>query len=340
MINMITIMKAVKKLEAGKLIVFPTETVYGLGCDAENAVAVSNIYTIKKRPINHPIIVHIASGANIDFWATDIPPQAYTLITAFWPGPLTLILKRAAHAPTTISGGQNSIGLRCSSHPITQALLRIFKDGKGGIAGPSANKFNYISATTVQHIRDEFFKSNKNNLISYILDGGQSEIGIESTILDLSHITSNGIILARPGKISIHQISSVLGITPQKLNFKNKLRISGTLQSHYAPHTPTIQVPLKQLQHVLKSLSMHAYKFGLIQRLANLPLSNNIKTLPITAEQYGHDLYATLRTLDTLKVDVIIIESLPKTLEWHSINDRLKRATFRSTNTLSYLLKT
>ena len=149
---------AARELEAGRLVAFPTETVYGLGADAENPDAVARIYAAKGRPANHPVIVHLAPEADIGYWAREIPAQAHTLIEAFWPGPLTLILKRAAHIPDAVSGGQDSIGLRCPSHPVAQALLRSFKGGKGGIAAPSANKFGHVSPTTAQQSnrRDEF----------------------------------------------------------------------------------------------------------------------------------------------------------------------------------------
>ncbi|MDE2429164.1 MAG: threonylcarbamoyl-AMP synthase, partial [Burkholderiales bacterium] len=150
------IQDAASALEAGHLVAFPTETVYGLGADAENPAAVARIYAAKGRPSNHPVIVHLAPGADIRYWASDIPRAAEQLIAAFWPGPLTLILKRAAHIPAAVSGGQDTVGLRCPSHPVAQALLRAFKGGKGGVAAPSANKFGHVSPTTAQHVEEEF----------------------------------------------------------------------------------------------------------------------------------------------------------------------------------------
>ncbi|MGZ5884591.1 MAG: L-threonylcarbamoyladenylate synthase, partial [Burkholderiaceae bacterium] len=154
-VDQTAITAAAKKLEEGDLVAFPTETVYGLGADAENPQAVAKIYAAKGRPSNHPVIVHLAPEADVGYWAESIPPEARKLIDAFWPGPLTLILKRAKHIPDTVSGGQDSIGLRCPSHPVAQALLRTFKGGKGGVAAPSANKFGHVSPTTAQHVRDE-----------------------------------------------------------------------------------------------------------------------------------------------------------------------------------------
>ena len=167
---------AARMLESGQLVAFPTETVYGLGADAENPVATAAIFALKNRPANHPLIVHIAPDADIGYWSSYIPDAAKKLIDAFWPGPLTLILKKASHIPAAVAGGQDSIGLRCPSHPVAQALLRAFKDGKGGIAGPSANRFGHVSPTRAEHVRDEFGDDPR---LAAILEGGQSEVGID-----------------------------------------------------------------------------------------------------------------------------------------------------------------
>ena len=163
---------AAQRMLDGELAAFPTETVYGLGADAENPQAVAKIYAAKGRPSNHPVIVHIAPQGDVSYWAAEVPPEARLLIDAFWPGPLTLILKRAPHIADTVSGGQDSIGIRCPSHPVAQALLREFRGGKGGIAGPSANKFGHVSPTTADHVREEF-GSDADSLVDYVLDGGQ-----------------------------------------------------------------------------------------------------------------------------------------------------------------------
>jgi L-threonylcarbamoyladenylate synthase len=181
------IVTAAQALEAGRLVAFPTETVYGLGADAENPAAVADIYKAKGRPSDHPVIVHVAPGADIRYWAKDIPHEADQLIAAFWPGPLTLILKRADHIPDAVSGGQDTVGIRCPSHPVAQQLLLAFKNGKGGVAAPSANKFGHVSPTLAQHVTEEFAQEIlPGGLIAAVLDGGQSEVGIESTIVDLS----------------------------------------------------------------------------------------------------------------------------------------------------------
>lgn len=332
-INMAAVTLAARKLEQGKLVAFPTETVYGLGGDAENAAAIADIYAAKGRPANHPVIVHIAPEADIYHWAAAVPPQAQALIATFWPGPLTLILKRAAHVPAAASGGQDSIGVRCPSHPVAQALLREFKGGKGGIAGPSANKFGHVSPTTAQHVREEFGTA-ADKLLDYILDGGQSEVGIESTILDLSRVQTHGVVLLRPGQISADQIAAVLGTAPQAPDIAAP-RTSGTLDAHYAPHTPVAQVAAAQLPELLTKLAAGDCKVALIQRTANVSAVNHVIAMPLDAKGYAHDLYAALRAMDHCDADVILVETLPHTADWQGINDRLRRAAFDSSGILT-----
>jgi len=204
---------AARLLEAGKLVAFPTETVYGLGADASNPDAVAAIFAAKGRPSNHPLIVHVARGADLSRWTSRLPVEAVKLATAFWPGPLTMILPRAAGVPAAVAGGQDSIGLRCPSHPIARALLAEFRGGQGGIAGPSANRFGHVSPTTAQHVIDEFGLPGVGPLAA-VLDGGQSDVGIESTIVDLTRLDTLGPVLLRPGQISATQIAEVLGRMP------------------------------------------------------------------------------------------------------------------------------
>ncbi|WP_050477419.1 L-threonylcarbamoyladenylate synthase [Herbaspirillum rhizosphaerae] len=329
---------AARKLEAGKLVAFPTETVYGLGGDAENAAAIADIYAAKGRPANHPVIVHVAPEADISYWAAEVPAEAQALIAAFWPGPLTLILKRAAHVPAAASGGQDSIGVRCPSHPVAQALLREFKGGKGGVAGPSANKFGHVSPTTAEHVRDEF-GSDAASLVDYVLDGGASEVGIESTIVDLSRVSTHGAVLLRPGQISVDQITAVLGVAPG-LPDAAAPRASGTLDAHYAPHTPVAQVPAEQLAETIKKLTERDYKVAVIHRTAELTFSHASFAMSQDADRYAHDLYAALRDMDHQHADVILVEATPATPAWQGINDRLRRAAFDSTGILSRLLPT
>lgn len=316
-----TIRAAARLLEQGDLVAFPTETVYGLGADAENPHAIAKIYAAKGRPSNHPVIVHVAEGADIGYWASAIPGQARRLIDAFWPGPLTLILKRASHIPDAVSGGQDSIGLRCPSHPVAQALLQTFKGGKGGIAAPSANKFGHVSPTTAQHVRDEF-----GSALDSVLDGGQSEVGIESTILDLSRIDTHGPVLLRPGHISADRLAQVIGMAPHMPD-AGAPRASGTLDSHYAPRTPAALVESAELTETLQQLVSVGQKVTVIRRTVP-PLANVAAqlALPVAPAGYAHELYAALRAADTTGADIILIEAPPSSSDWQGINDRLRRA--------------
>ncbi|MDB5768329.1 MAG: Sua5 YciO YrdC YwlC family protein [Collimonas fungivorans] len=335
-IDLQAIRLAARKLEAGALVAFPTETVYGLGADAENAAAVASIYAAKGRPSNHPVIVHVAPEADIGYWVESVPPQAQTLIAAFWPGPLTLILPRAAHIPDQVSGGQSSVGLRCPSHPVAQALLREFRGGKGGIAGPSANKFGHVSPTTAQHVRDEF-DTEGDSPIACILDGGQSEVGIESTIIDLSRIASHGPVLLRPGHISAAQIGAVLGVAVQAADAAAP-RASGTLESHYAPHTPVLLVPSAQLAGILQQMHQAGQSLALISYstpAAGMPPLAAQFPMAAEAQAYAHDLYAALRNMDHAAADLIVVETPPSGPAWQGVNDRLRRAAHDSSAVLA-----
>jgi L-threonylcarbamoyladenylate synthase len=328
---------AARLLEQGELVAFPTETVYGLGADAENPEAVAKIYTAKGRPSNHPVIVHLAPNADIGYWAKDIPQEAYKLIAAFWPGPLTLILKRATHIPDAVSGGQDSVGLRCPSHPVAQALLREFKTGKGGIAAPSANRFGHVSPTTAQHVRDEF-GDGMDSPLACILDGGQSEVGIESTILDLSRMATQGPVLLRPGLIGADRIAQVLGVEPRMPDM-GAPRASGTLEAHYAPSTPVALIEAENLSDVLSRLDSAGRRAAVIRR--TLPQFVNVVAQFETAADpagYAHDLYAALRAMDTFDADVILVEAPPASAPWHGVNDRLRRAAHDSAGIISRLL--
>ncbi|WP_395824456.1 L-threonylcarbamoyladenylate synthase [Collimonas sp.] len=335
-IDLSAIRLAARKLEAGGLVAFPTETVYGLGADAENPLAVAGIYAAKGRPSNHPVIVHVAPEADIGYWVSSIPLEAKVLMAAFWPGPLTLILPRAAHIPDQVSGGQHSIGLRCPSHPVAQALLREFKGGKGGIAAPSANKFGHVSPTTAQHVRDEF-DTDGDSPIACILDGGQSEVGIESTIIDLSRIATHGPVLLRPGHIGAAQIAAVLGVAVHAADAAAP-RASGTLESHYAPRTPVLLVSSDQLVATLLQLHQAGQKLAMIaySRLAaQLPPLSAQFQMAAQAPAYAHDLYAALRTMDHATADLIVVEAPPCDPEWQGINDRLRRAAHDSSAVLA-----
>ncbi|MEC5217489.1 L-threonylcarbamoyladenylate synthase [Actimicrobium sp. GrIS 1.19] len=325
---------AARLLEQGQLVAFPTETVYGLGADAENPAAIARIFAAKGRPSNHPVIVHLAPDADLSHWVAAIPAQAQLLIDAFWPGPLTLILPRAPHIPAAVAGGQDSIGVRCPAHPVAQALLQEFKRGRGGIAAPSANKFGRISPTTAQHVRDEF----GSGAIAAILDGGPSEVGIESSILDLTRIGTHGPLLLRPGRISVAQIGEVLGALPG-LPDAQAPRASGTLDAHYAPHAPLVLVASATLPQCLEHLAQAQRRVALIHWSAlDTTNAQRVLQLPPGPMPFAHAMYAAMRQLDERGTDVILVETPPQTIAWQAVNDRLRRAAFGSTGTLASLL--
>ena len=333
---------AARALEQGALVGFPTETVYGLGADAENPAAVAAIYAAKGRPQDHPVIVHLAPGAALDYWAADIPAEARALAAAFWPGPLTMILTRAAHIPAAVSGGQDTVGLRCPSHPVAMALLQSFKGGRGGIAAPSANKFGNVSPTTARHVRDEFHaECATGGAIAMVLDGGASEVGIESTIVDLSRLASHGPVLLRPGSITAEAIAAVIGQLPAAPDAAAP-RASGTLASHYAPHTPVALQDSATLANTLGQLHLAGQKVALIHYsdvAAHAAHALHATTrLPASANGFAHALYASLRAMDTSGADLILVEAPPRDNAWVGVNDRLRRAAHGSSGVVHGLL--
>jgi L-threonylcarbamoyladenylate synthase len=309
------IARAAEILRAGGLVAFPTETVYGLGADASNPQAVGRIFEVKGRPAQHPLIVHLTGTEEIERWARDIPPLTERLTARFWPGPLTLILRRAAGVIDAVTGGQDTVGLRAPSHPVAQQLLRAFR---GGIAAPSANRFGRISPTTAQHVRDEL-----GDAASLILDGGACEVGIESTILDLS---SGSPILLRPGCIGVAEIESVVGRKVAR-GSAHSPRASGTLAAHYAPRLPLSLAPTPDLDRVVREYAA----VGPVAVLARHPRPRGSRSTVwqvagTDAQTYAHDLYALLRLLDRSACVQIVVEAPPQRPEWDAVLDRLTRA--------------
>ena len=316
--------RAVAVLEAGGLVGLPTETVYGLAADASNVSAVARIFVAKGRPADHPVIVHLADAAQMDDWAIEVPQSARRLAAAFWPGPLTLILKRAAHVQDAVTGGQDSVGLRVPSHPLAHAVLAAFAQARprrpAGIAAPSANKFGRVSATTAQHVREEFGAA-----IDLVLDGGQSEVGIESTIVDC---TADPVRILRPGAITRGQVAAVLEQTlPVAAADCATPRVSGSLEAHYAPRTPTCLVATEDLAG---ALTRHADKRVALLAFASARSPQRQITASRQAQTYAHALYASLRELDAAGCDVLLVERPPAGAAWDGVNDRLRRAAFGS----------
>ena len=332
-LDLAAIAHAARLLEQGQLVALPTETVYGLGADAENPAAVARIYAAKGRPQDHPVIVHLAPGADLGHWAADIPSAAHQLAAAFWPGPLTMILKRAAHIPDAVSGGQDTVGLRCPSHPVAIALLQAFKGGRGGVAAPSANKFGNVSPTTARHVHDEF---DADGTVAAVLDGGQSQVGIESTIVDLSRLATHGPVLLRPGQISAEAIAAVIDQLPVAADAAAP-RASGTLESHYAPHTPVAMQDTAALGATLAALAPSGRKLALVH-YSDFPATHAALRLPATPDGFAHALYAALRAMDTSGAELILVEAPPTDGAWLGVNDRLRRAAHGSVGIVHGLL--
>ncbi len=299
---------ACRLLKAGELVAFPTETVYGLGADASSEQAISRIYALKGRPSDHPVIVHLANASDMIHWARDIPPSAWALADAFWPGPLTLILPRGSRVPLAVTGGQDSVGIRVPAHPVARQLLQTFG---GGIAAPSANRYGRVSPTCADHVREEFGPN-----APFILDGGDCEVGLESTIVSLAGPP----VLLRPGGISRAQIESVIGPLAGASPGNNP-RAPGTTESHYAPHTP-VRLVAAAVLYARINPDAAVLAFG-------PPLTGHagpwrvVSTDPV---RYGHDLYALMRLLDHAGAPEIVIEEPPDEPEWEAARDRLKRS--------------
>jgi L-threonylcarbamoyladenylate synthase len=310
--------RAVDLLRRGELVGIPTETVYGLGADAANPDAVAKIFALKGRPADHPLIVHVAPEAPLSDWAVDIPEGARRLAAAFWPGPLTMILRKAARVPMAVTGGQDTVGLRCPSHPVAQALLRAFaREGSGAVAAPSANRFGHVSPTTAAHVRDEFGPA------LFVVDGGPCEVGLESTIVDLSRGEA---VLLRPGAVTREDISRVLGQGPRDRDAAAP-RASGTLVSHYAPRTPTELVDAARLPAALAEALGAGLRVAVLARCSQGGFPARAwRHAPADPAGYGHDLYAALRELDGNGADRILVERPPSGADWEAVHDRLVRA--------------
>jgi L-threonylcarbamoyladenylate synthase len=303
--------RAAQILRAGGLVAFPTETVYGLGADAWNPAAVKRLYAVKGRPADHPVIVHFATAKHAFEWTREVPQAATTLAARFWPGPLTLILKRAPRAPDFITGGQDNVGVRVPSHPVAQQLLIAFG---GGIAAPSANRFGAVSPTTASHVLAELGVA-----VDLVLEGGATEVGIESTILDLS---GDAPALLRPGHISQRELEAALGVSIRQKSEASP-RHSGGLERHYAPHTPARLVATHELDREIARLG---------DKVAVLAFSRPDERvdfwlrMPPDAQAYAKKLYAALRELDSAGCEAILIEAPPDGPAWAAVQDRLRRA--------------
>ena len=308
--------KAVAVLRAGGLVAFPTETVYGLGADASNPAAVRRIFEAKGRPAAHPVIVHLADAVQVATWAREVPEAASRLARKFWPGPLTMVLKRSPAVRSVVTGGQDTVALRVPSHPVALQLLARFG---GGIAAPSANRHGRVSATTAEHVRSEFGAA-----VDCVLDGGAAQVGIESTIVDLSGTHPA---LLRPGWITAAEIEQALEM-PLRAPAENAPRAPGTLAAHYAPQTPLTLVESDLLPELAATLTRQGKRVAVLALSEARPLLPGLQWIaaPHEAPGYAHALYSNLRALDAARCDAILVEQPPREAAWTAINDRLTRA--------------
>lgn len=331
-------------VRSGGIFGLPTETVYGLAADADNATAVGQIFATKGRPADHPLIVHLAARAmphalaegenadttlfdGVDHYSPAVPDFARALMTAFWPGPLTLIVPRRDGVGAAAAGGQDSIGLRCPAHPLAQAVLSALRTPPAGeavvwgLAAPSANRFGRVSPTRASHVEKEF-----DGAIT-VLDGGACDVGIESTIIDC---TRGEPVLLRPGAITAAQVLAACG---RKLLSKEELpaqlqqgpRASGTLESHYAPSARVRLMDARALQAALDS--QRPVTVAVYARTAVLaPAAVFVQPMPEAADAAAHELFAMLRALDARGVQEIWVETPPADSTWDGVRDRLSRA--------------
>jgi L-threonylcarbamoyladenylate synthase len=340
--------QAVRRLQQGGLVAIPTETVYGLAADASNEQAVEKIFSAKGRPANHPLIVHLVAPLLADAspavrsdawfkliapWVRDLPEEAMRLVEAFWPGPLTLVLKKDKHVLSAVTGGQDTIALRSPDHPVAQALLQAFG---GGLAAPSANRFGKVSPTRAADVSAEF--SDQADLL--ILDGGDCTVGIESTIVDLSSGTP---VLLRPGAITPEQIAQQTGVRVLQAGARadadtNTPRVSGSLKAHYAPNTPLRLYAAGAALDCIAQYPDTKSHVALIvweseqMRDPQVLGASHIQQVPIPEQSdlFASRLYRLLRDLDDHSWDLIVMPEPPIGQEWDGVRDRLQRACFGS----------
>jgi L-threonylcarbamoyladenylate synthase len=301
--------RAAQILRAGGLVAFPTETVYGLGADASSEKAVARLYAVKRRPADHPVIVHFASAEAAFGWAREIPDAARRLAKAFWPGPFTLILRRAPAAKDFVTGGEDTVGLRVPAHPVAREMLSLFG---AGVAAPSANRFGLVSPTTAAHVREDLGKD-----VDLVLEGGPSDVGIESTILDLS---SERAVLLRPGRISKSELEKFLPIEEKTADSP---RHPGGLERHYAPRTPARLVAPHELD---REIAKGENKVAVLAFSRPDERVDFWLRMPREPGAYAQRLYAALRELDTAGCERILVEAPPDSPDWSAVRDRLERA--------------
>ena len=309
------ITRAVATLRAGGLVAFPTETVYGLGADAANPEALARLYAVKRRPVDHPVIVHLGRAADLDAWAETVPTAARVLADACWPGALTLVLERTERVPDAATGGLDTVGLRVPDHPLALDLLRAFG---GGLAAPSANRFGRVSPTTAAAVRNELGTD-----VEQVLDGGPCAIGVESTIVDCTQEEPR---ILREGGIPREQVEALLG---REVGVGGTTRAPGTLAAHYSPRARVVLVAREDVR-VSAEQALGAGQdvgvLGLRSDTADSPDSCVTLATPATTADYARALYAALRRADEVGLDVVFAVPPPVSGLGAAVVDRLKRA--------------
>lgn len=314
---------AAKLLQSGDVVGIPTETVYGLAADISNPVAVNKIFSIKNRPSNHPLIIHIATLDQLDIYARNIPDYAYKLAQQFWPGPLTLVLEKSDLVGDWVTGGQSTVGIRMPNHPLALSLLKAV--GKP-LAAPSANLFGRISPTLAHHVIGEF-----NGAIP-VLDGGACSVGIESTIIDATHPATCSIL--RQGSITLKQIRQLLVNVNVQDSVNKTKRVSGSLKYHYAPSKPCVKFhnPL-ELQRII-DIYGDSIDILAMNKIPSCRAQNFVQ-MPLDSANYAQKLYEQMRVADQSLSRAIAIEAPPATMDWSAVNDRIDKATAKSNEALA-----
>ena len=308
---------AASVLVAGGLVAFPTETVYGLGADASNAAAVARIYSVKGRPADHPLIVHVATMDGLGDWARDVPEYAISLARDFWPGPMTLVVPRSSLAGDFATGGQDTVGVRVPAHPVALGLLEAFvRAGGKGVAAPSANRFGNVSPTSAQAVATELGDYLADG--DQILDGGACDVGVESTIIDCTGDTPK---ILRPGAITVEMIEQSTGLKVIGSVEEPEIRVSGSLDSHYAPAATVVLDQSPSAGQGFIAIADVVAADGVVRLAA-----------PRTHEEFAQVLYAALRAADEQGLATVVVQQPVGDGIAIAIRDRLKRAAHGSAN--------
>ena len=309
--------KAAGVLRAGGLVALPTETVYGLGANAEAPAAVARIFRVKGRPSSHPLIVHLGGAEYLDDWVEDVPATARLLAEHFWPGPLTLVLRRGPRVPLEATGGLETVAVRVPDHPVALALLSAFG---GGVTAPSANRFGSVSPTTADHVRAELGEA-----VDFVLDGGPCEVGVESTIVD---VTGDAPSILRPGGVTREDLEAVLGC-PLEVPSTSRVRVPGQHPSHYAPRARVVLVEPEKVVAEAGLAQELGHRVGVFLPafLADAPVkAHAVVTVPSSMAAYARGLYGFLRELDQQGCDLIIASVPVEEGLGLAIANRLRRA--------------